>query len=221
MCILNNNAYLWRCIITNLLISVKLSLYEVKLTNQSELYVTPWLWTFIIPSKYLLYLLISVWVTIMHLLRIRIIVTQTVQHHEPDRICILVHCDQWIRIIFTNMHYNHFFTRSLNPNSHYWSLSLRTETEKNSGMNCHHSFRKDALFRKSLNNVQLKYWTVVCTLTKAKHSRTEFTQGTKVFWVTITCPTNRRGFCNKYNYQGVKIHFGDSFRVVLETSHLA
>ena len=37
-----------------------------------------------------------------------------------------------------NMHYfceyalYSFFMRSLNPDSHYWSLSLRTETEKNS-----------------------------------------------------------------------------------------
>ena len=36
-----------------------------------------------------------------------------------DRICILVHRGQQIHIIFVNMDYNHFFMRSLNPDSHY------------------------------------------------------------------------------------------------------
>ena len=42
------------------------------------------------------------------LVRIRIIVSQIVQGHDPDRIGILVHCGQQICIIFMNMHYNHF-----------------------------------------------------------------------------------------------------------------
>ena len=42
------------------------------------------------------------------LLRICVIVSQTAQGHCPDRICILVHCAQLIRIIFMNTHYNGF-----------------------------------------------------------------------------------------------------------------
>ena len=37
-----------------------------------------------------------------------VIVSQTVQGHGPDRICILVHRGQGMRIIFMNMHYNCF-----------------------------------------------------------------------------------------------------------------
>ena len=51
------------------------------------------------------------------LLRIRIIVSQTVQGHHPDRICILVHYAQPIRIIFMNTHYNGFLTSTLKTDS--------------------------------------------------------------------------------------------------------
>ena len=66
------------------------------------------------------------------LLRIRIIVSQTVQGHCPDRICILVHCAQPICIIFMNTHYNGFFTSTLKTDSEHWTPSLKTESEKNS-----------------------------------------------------------------------------------------
>ena len=53
------------------------------------------------------------------LFRIRVIVSQTVQGHRPDRICILVHRAQPIRIIFMNTHYNGFFTSTLKTDSEH------------------------------------------------------------------------------------------------------
>ena len=54
-------------------------------------------------------------ISINALLRIHINASQTVQGHHPDRICILVHCTQPIRIIFmnTHYHYNVFFLQAL------------------------------------------------------------------------------------------------------------
>ena len=43
------------------------------------------------------------------LLRIHVNASETVQGHRPDKICILVHHTQPIRIIFMNTHYNGFF----------------------------------------------------------------------------------------------------------------
>ena len=73
----------------------------------------------------------TVWVTIMCirkyalLLRICIIVTQTVQGHDPDRICIPVHRGQQIHMIFMNTHYNHFFYEVSEP----WLSLLKSLTE--------------------------------------------------------------------------------------------
>ena len=64
------------------------------------------------------------------LLRICVIVSQTVQGHHPDRICIMVHCAQPIRIIFMNTHYNGLFTSTLKTDSEHWTRSLKTEWEK-------------------------------------------------------------------------------------------
>ena len=51
------------------------------------------------------------------LVRIHVNASQTVQGDHPDRICILVHCAQPIRIIFMNTHYNGFFTSTLETDS--------------------------------------------------------------------------------------------------------
>ena len=53
------------------------------------------------------------------LLRIHVNASQTVQGHHPDRICILVHRAQPIRIIFMNMHYNGFFMSTLKTDSEH------------------------------------------------------------------------------------------------------
>ena len=53
------------------------------------------------------------------LLRIHIIVSQTIQGHDADRICILVHCTQPIHIIFMNTHYNGFLTSTLKTDSEH------------------------------------------------------------------------------------------------------
>ena len=61
------------------------------------------------------YALVTIYIN--PLLRICINASQTVQGHCPDRICILVHCTQPIRIIFMNTHYNGFFTSTLKTDS--------------------------------------------------------------------------------------------------------
>ena len=53
------------------------------------------------------------------LLRICVNASQTVQVHRQDRICILVHHAQPIRIIFMNMHYNGIFTNTLKTDSQH------------------------------------------------------------------------------------------------------
>ena len=59
------------------------------------------------------------------LLRICVNASQTVQGHCPDKICIMVHRTQPIRIIFMNIHYNGFFYE-------HRTRLLKTESEKNS-----------------------------------------------------------------------------------------
>ena len=59
------------------------------------------------------------------LLRICVNASQTVQGHHPDRICILVHRTQAIRIIFMNMHYNGFFYE----HSENWLWTLNSVAE--------------------------------------------------------------------------------------------
>ena len=57
-----------------------------------------------------------------------------VQGHDPDSISLLVQGGRANTHYWTNTHYNRFFTRSLNTDSHLWSLTLRTVTEENSSL---------------------------------------------------------------------------------------
>ena len=101
MCILQNNAYSPICIIvesTHYYIPVLLIKNSVIMSIR----------------KYAL-----VRICVNALLRVHVNASQTGQGHCPDRICILVHRTQPIRIIFMNTHYNGFFTSTLKTDSEH------------------------------------------------------------------------------------------------------
>ena len=117
------------------------------------------------------------------LLRIHIIVSQTVQGHCPDRICILVHCAQPIRIIFMITHYNGFFTSTLKTDSEHWTQSLKTESEKNSPLKPLCTFKCFSSLCLSLN---IFSFGIVISWTRTMHPNTHINLNFTWLWWTRT-----------------------------------
>ena len=118
------------------------------------------------------------------LLRIRIIVSQTVQGHRPDRICILVHCAQPIRIIFMITHYNGFFLQALgkltlNTELNRWKLSLRKILPWN------HSVLSSVSLRYVCHSIFFSFGIVI-SWTRTMHPNTHINLNFTWLWWTRT-----------------------------------